>query len=318
MGINVEDISWMNSSEIIELLDRKRRKADAQRKENKELENALKSVASKTTIISQDIQIQEEEKIVTNDDEFEKEFEYYFSEFKGLKEYSKEAIEDVLPSRNNYNYERIVLRIIAEISRDIKDYREIIIKYEDTMDKEELEEYKNEIVSSNELRLLLKEILLEELDNENFEEKKNKLIFVPIKSTGKIRVFDELKDIPEEEYSGFIELFDSIKNGTFKGIKRFTNNDILNGALEVRGHQIRVVFQRLSKDCYAVISMFMKKTQNNDGYRKSIQAKMTEYKTIEKELKKSINDPKFLEKHKKLEEELYEKLGSNKNKGGNK
>lgn len=317
MSIDSEDIEWMTSTEIIELLDRKRRKTDALRKENKELESAFKSAVSKVTMASENIQIQEEKKTEVEDNDFEKEFEFYFSEFKKLKEHTKESIEEVLPPRNNYYYEKIIMRIIAEISRDIKGYREILLTFGSDMDKEELEEYRNEIVFNNAVRLILKDILFTE-EKEVEVEHKNKLIFVPIKSTGKIRVFDELKDIPSEEYEGFIELFESIKDGTFKNSKRFYNNDNLKGALEVKGHQIRIVYQRLSKDCYAIVSIFMKKTQNNDGYRKAVEAKFTEFKTMEKELKESIKDPKFLEKHQKYEEELFEKLGASKDKGENK
>ena len=317
MSIDSEDIEWMTSAEIIELLDRKRRRADALRKENKELESAFKSAVSKVTMSSENIQIQEEKKTEVEDNDFEKEFEFYFSEFKKLKEHTKESIEEVLPTRSNYNYERIIMRIIAEISRDIKGYREILLTFGSDMDKEELEEYRNEIVFNNAVRLILKDILFTEEKEEATVEKQNRLIFVPIKSTGKIRVFDELKDIPSEEYEGFIELFESIKDGTFKNSKRFYNNDNLKGASEVKGHQIRIVYQRLSKDCYAIVSIFMKKTQNNDGYRKAVEAKFTEFKTMEKELKESIKDPKYLEKNEEYEYELFKKLKYDK-KGGTK
>lgn len=312
MSIDFDNFLYMSSSEMIEFLDMKRRKADVQRKENKELESVLKSIKSVSPKISEDIQIDEKKQETEND--FEKEFEYYFSEFKKLKEYTIESIIGILPSPNSYNYEKIIMRIIAEISRDIKGYREILMKYGSNMDKDELEEYRNEIVFNNAIRLVLKDILFTE-EKQEVVENKNKLIFVPIKNTGKIRVFDELKDIPSEEYEGFIELFESIKDGSFKNVRRFTNNDNLSGALEVKGHQIRVVYHRLSKDCYAIISIFMKKTQNNDSYRKAVEAKFMEYKTIEKELKESIKDSKFLEKHQKYEEELFEILGSSKTNG---
>ncbi|MBR5370411.1 MAG: hypothetical protein IK137_03820 [Bacilli bacterium] len=312
MSIDSDKFIYMSSSEMIEYLDKKRRCADAQRKENKELGSALESIKPRVPKISEEIQISDKKEDI--EDSFEKEFEYYFGEFKKLKEYTKESIEEVLPSLNDYNYERIVMRIIAEISRDIKGYREILFTFGPTMNKEELEEYRNEIVYNNAIRLILKDILFTK-EKEKIVETKNKLIFVPVASTGKIRIFDELKDIPSEEYDGFIDLLESIKDGTFKGFKVFNNNETLNGLLEVRRHLVRVVYQRLSKDCYAIISIFMKKTQNDNGYKKPIQIKYAEYKTIEKELKKSVNDPSFLEKHEKYEEEVFKILGSDKNNG---
>ena len=309
MGIDYDNFLYMSSTEMIEYLDMKRRQTEIKRKENKELESAFNSNVSRVVMPSKDIQIQDEKKV--EEDDFEKEFEYYFGEFKGLKEHTTESIKNVLPEPSNYYYEKIIMRLIAEISRDIKEYREILITFGSTMDKEELEEYRNEIVFNNAVRLILKDILFTE-EKEEYLDEKNKLIFVPIKSTGKIRVFDEMKDIPEEEYPGFIELFQSIKDGTFKNAKRFTNNVNLSGASEVKGHQIRIVYQRLSKDCYAIVSVFMKKTQNNDNYRKAVEAKYTEYKAMEKELKESIKNPEFLEKHKKYEDDLFRMLGYDK------
>ena len=181
------------------------------------------------------------------------------------------------------------------------------------MEKSELEEYKTELLGSIEKRNLLKDILFTKIDEEEDQvDKSNKLIFMPIKGSDKIRIFDELKDIPQEECEGFIELFESIKNGTFKNIRRFVNNEALNGALEVKGYQVRILFQRLSSDCYVIISMFIKKTQNDSGYRNAIKNKYAEFKNIEKSLKESIKDPLFIKKNKEIEDEVFKILNNNK------
>ena len=52
--------------------------------------------------------------------------------------------------------------------------------------------------------------------------KKNNLIFMPIVGSDEVRIFDELKAIPQEEYAGFIGLFNSsplFKNKIFSGFK---------------------------------------------------------------------------------------------------
>ena len=311
MSIDSDNIEGMSIDEMISLLDRKRRTAEIKREEINKLSSAIKSIETNKTETSEevlDIDFNDE----VEEDNFEEEVEYYISEFFSLKKYDKDSIIDVLPSPNNYDYERIVLRIIAELTHDIKDLKEIVITDSSNMSIDDLNEYKDEIISSYNKVSILKEILFTEEKTEEQEDKKNKLIFVPIKGSEKIRVFEELKDVPDEECEGFIELLESIKNGTFKNIRRFVNNESLNGALEVKGYQVRILFQRLSKDCYAIISMFIKKQQNDSGYRKSLKLKYIEYKDMEKSLKESIKDPDFMKKQQEYEEELFKRLGNDK------
>ena len=310
MSIDFNNMEDMSVDEILSFLDAKRISADKKREEIKKLRSAIESTKIVKRDTFEDVISENNIGVLECDDDFDKEVEFYLSDFLDLKVYDKESIEDVLPSRSNYNYERIVLRIMAEITHDIKDIREIIISDSD-MDKDDLEEYKEELLSLTNKRDTLREILLyeeDEIDNN----KQNTLIFLPIKGTEEFRIFDELKSIPQEEYAGFLELFESIKNGTFKNIRRFTNNKGLNGAIEVKGHQIRVVFQRLSKDCYGIVSMFMKKTQNNNEYRSTLINRYTEFKSMEKELKEKIKDQDFILKNKQLEEELFTILSSSK------
>lgn len=310
MSIDFNNMEDMSVDEILSFLDAKRISADKKREEIKKLRSAIESTKIVKRDTFEDVISENNIDVVECDDDFNKEVEFYLSDFIDLKVYDKESIEDVLPSRSNYHYERIVLRIMAEITHDIKDIREIIIS-DSVMNKDDLEEYKEELLSLTNKRDTLREILLyeeDEIDNN----KQNTLIFLPIKGTEEFRIFDELKSIPQEEYAGFLELFESIKNGTFKNIRRFTNNKGLNGAIEVKGHQIRVVFQRLSKDCYGIVSMFMKKTQNNNEYRSTLINRYTEFKSMEKELKEKIKDQDFILKNKQLEEKLFTILSSSK------
>ncbi len=310
MSIDFNNMEDMSVDEILSFLDAKRISADKKREEIKKLRSAIESTKIVKRDTFEDVISENNIDVVECDDDFNKEVEFYLSDFIDLKVYDKESIEDVLPSRSNYHYERIVLRIMAEITHDIKDIREIIIS-DSVMDKDDLEEYKEELLSLTNKRDTLREILLyeeDEIDNN----KQNTLIFLPIKGTEEFRIFDELKSIPQEEYAGFLELFESIKNGTFKNIRRFTNNKSLNGAIEVKGHQIRVVFQRLSKDCYGIVSMFMKKTQNNNEYRFTLINRYTEFKSMEKELKEKIKDQDFILKNNQLEEKLFAILSSSK------
>lgn len=317
MGNEFNDINGMGVDEILGLLDAKRIQADRKREEIKKLRSAIESTQSVKTNTLEEVIQENNTDIIDNDEDFEKEVEYYLSDFNGLKEFTKESIEDILPSFNNYNYEKIVLRIIAEVTHDIKDINEIIAS-DSKMNIDELKEYKEELNSLLERRAILKDILLTE-EKKDIEEKSNNLIFMPINGTNEVRIFDDLKAIPQEEYEGFIELFKSIKDGTFKNIRRFTNNENFNGAIEVKGHQIRVVFQRLSKDSYCIIAIFMKKTQNDYGYRNNLNNRYSEYKSMEKELKDKVKPSKeadeFIKKNKEIEDKLFSILSNNKSDG---
>lgn len=319
MGIDFDRTECMDIDEILELLDRERRLAGKVRKENEELQSENKTICSRNVKKTSEVHLEDDkcDTVVEKKYDFEKEFKTYLEDFNRLEEYTKESIESILPARSNYNYEKIIMRLIAEVSRQIKDDNELFSAFGDDMDKDELNEYRNNVISKKSTRLILKNILFAKTEEKQVEDK-NKLIFVPIKSTGKIRIFDEIKDIPEEEYEGFVELLESIKNGTFKGFRKFVNNEFLTGLLEVRGHQVRVAFERISEDCYAVVSMFMKKTQNDNSYRKTLQAKYAEYKTMEKEIKEKLKDPNYLKKNKEYDEEVFKILIKTDEKGDHK
>lgn len=313
MDFEFPDITNLSEEELISVLNHNFHCACMRKKEIEKLEKAVDNTNTTKVeipkVVSFDTVVEEDE----SEADFEKEVEYYLSEFLKLKDYDENSIMEVLPSRNSYNYADVVLRIIAEIGRDIKDIRAIIIADGSSMSKNDLIEYRNEIKSNIDKVSLLKKVLYESKEDVSSEKVSNKLIFAPIKNSDKIRVFDELKDIPIEQYEDFLELFESIKDGTFKNIRRFVNSEILKGALEVKGYQVRVVFQRISKDCYGIISMFVKKTQNDRIYRNQLENKYTEYKEIAPTLKEKVKDEEFLKKHMEYEKELFKELSKNKN-----
>lgn len=249
---------------------------------------------------------------VEEEDDFLEELDYYISEFKNLDWKNIESgLDDVLPTRSNYNYESIVLRLIMEVAKDIKDINEIITEEADTLSKDELKEYKEEIISLNKAINVLRDKLKEEVNTNESVVKENKLVFLPT-SLGNIRVFDEIKDIPQEYYSGFLGLFNSIKDGSFKNIRRFESNNKLTGLIEVKDFKIRVAFQRLSKDTYLIVSMFMKKSQRDKGYRKALETRYAECKTMLDDIRKNIEDEDFMQLQKGYEEELFRLLSGEK------
>ena len=87
----------------------------------------------------------------------------------------------------------------------------------------------------------------------------------------------------------FKELFDSIINGTFKGLKGFNNNNALNGMREVRGNGVRVVFKRLTKKNYAIVTAFIKRSNKDTGYIDSLKSKVADFRLIRDKIKNNLN-----------------------------
>ena len=236
------------------------------------------------------------EKFVRNekDEEFEDEVEYYYSAFKKLTKeelHDEEYLLDALPVRKNYRYKEILYRMIASIKKNIKEIKDFISTEDITLS--ELEEFREEVLNEEEKIKVLnaqinkKEELLEE------ETRENKLIFVPSYS-GNFHIFDDIEESSQEYYNNYYSLFQSIKDGTFKGVKRFKNDESLSGICEVKEGKCRVVFSRLSRDCYAILTAFVKKTTSDMGYFASLRNRAAEFYNAEEKLKSNLSNEEFL------------------------
>ena len=148
----------------------------------------------------------------------------------------------------------------------------------------------------------------DEITEETVTEK-NSLILVPTLS-GNIRIISELEDMAIEYLPQFRELIDSIVDGSFKGIRAFTGDYNLNGVSEVRGHGVRIVFKRLSKNKYALITAFIKRCTNDAGYKESLRSKVADFRLVHDKLKANLDNSSFLEENDRYVEELYRILGN--------
>jgi len=307
-----KDTSDLTEKELIELLDHNTRCAAFTRREIDKLRQATTSSDCNINVVIQK-EKEVEEIMVTVDTDFEEEADYYLSDLRALPDDEIEKrIGEVLPARKNNHYKEIIMRLSAEMVRDIKEIDEIIVSDREIMCETDIQGYEAEkAIAKQKLELLNKRLIKTEntLDEED-DTKENDLIFVTTES-GNPRVLSDLKSIPQDYYPGFIELFDSIKDGTFKNVSRFVGHEKLLGASEVKDFKIRVVFIRLTSDKYAILTAFMKKVDNDTGYRNSIIYKLKDYnknKTHDK-LLELIKNPEFIKANKEIEKELYRMLG---------
>lgn len=307
------DLEEVTEGELLEILNYNTRCASFTKKEIEKLKQATTPSDGKINVVLQKEEVKEELNIATNND-FEEEVDYYLSDFRALSDDEiEEKISEVIPSRKNDHYREIMMRMSAEILRDIKEIDEIIISEKDEMNEEELNDYESEkALAKKKFELLSKRIKKSEVNKELEEDEEgqdNTLLFVTTAS-GNPRVLNDLKDIPQSYYDGFLELFKSIKDGSFKNVKRFIELDALRGTCEVKDFKIRVAFVRLRKDRYAIISAFMKKSDNDLGYREPLKHKVKDFKNrVKDRMKELMDDPDYLEENKFIEAEVFRILG---------
>lgn len=194
--------------------------------------------------------------------------------------------------------------------RNIKDIKDFIA--EEGLSLEEATDLRNEIaLELKRLALINQNLTLQDESLETTEEAENNLIFVPT-TGGNIRVLEEIEHIDPEYYERFSGLFQSIKDGTFKKVRRFRNSALTTGLCEVKDFKTRVIFKRLNSNSYAIISAFIKKTDNDKGYRNMLESRYGDYLNIEEQLRSNLDSEEFMSLQKGYEEELFRKISSTK------
>ena len=312
MNFRILDLAKATEQELLDCIDKNIIVAKLHRDEIAR----LKALATKA-LLKEKVELPKQEEVLESvvdkekDEDFEDEVDYYFEAIHSLTSTSLVShLEDFLPSKKNPSYKKLMYRIQAEILREIKDIKDFIAT--EDLSIEEISELKEEMALSQLKNDRITAILNRTEEHENEEEavEENTLIFIPTQ-TGRIRVFDELESMPPEYYDELFDLFSSIKNSTFKGVKRF-HGEHLARTSEVKGKLMRVVFDRIDKNTYAILTMFAKKVDTSTGYRTSLEAVVQSYIPSRNNIIDKLKDPEFIELHKNLEIELMQKLSPTK------
>lgn len=240
----------------------------------------------------------------TNSD-FEREVSFYIDSYNDIDDdFTVDDLIELLPSEDNYDFKDIILRLQAESIKNIKEISEIIIQ-DFSLSKDELNEYKNEITKEKRKIDILSKILIK--DDTIFSEakEKNDIILVPTKA-GNMRIIEELKQIPSEYYPRFLELINSIIDGSFKNVRAFTNNYGLSGIYEIKVNQARLIFTRVGKNAYSLIDLFVKKDMYATHHYDSLKIKVGEYRHLHNKLKEKSKDKDFMKENNKYVQELFD------------
>lgn len=290
---------------LLGIIEKNCRKTKMMREAIERLKSRRKEAASEETTVTLEDNYDDEDE---EENEFEDEVGFYLEDYRKLGEdFSLEDLIDTLPVKNNYSFEKILLRLQAESLREIKELHEILMD-DSEISKEELIEYRKLIEIEKRKISFLRKILSDKEEILPEKPEANKIILVP-NIYGNIRVLEELENIPIEYYPLFREIVVSIIDGSFKGVKRFTNNRLLNGISEVRGFKVRIAFTRVGKKTYALITAFVKKVNLDHLYQKTLASKIDDYRIVYKNIKDNLDDPVFLEENAENVDRLFELLG---------
>lgn len=216
----------------------------------------------------------------------------------------KENISKALPKKDNSNYLNIILGILLNFQCELNEYQSEIERLKSECTDEELAEYYEEIEKIN-YKIFLVENLSNSLEVEKCQSVKNKIVLVN-KPNGTPYIIDDLKSVAYDYYDGFLELIESIENGIFKNVKAFnSNNERLSGISEIRGFKVRILFERIGDDAYAIIAAFIKKCDNDKYYRSFITNRIAAYRGMRDRFLAQVNDEEFIQANDVKLNELY-------------
>lgn len=292
-----------NEQELIEALKHNCKVSAYMREEIQKMEKINESNIEMT--FKEETEIKKEEFIEDTD----LEYLYYYEPIKNIDENItddelKHIIKENLPIKINPNYFKIISRIIAEIFKEIIEYEEI---KKDSIGEEEIINETKKLIDLNKKKIeFIKNI---EIDLNNSDEIiENELYFLKTGS-GNTYCLSDLSKIKKEYYESFKELFESIKNGTFKQAKRLnTSNNKTSSISEVRGFKTRIIFDRIGENSYIILMCAVKKSDFDNGYKKSIENRNLVYKAMKPKIYKVKDTEEYKQENKQFEKKLFLKL----------
>lgn len=228
-----------------------------------------------------------------------------------------EDLENILPDYYTDKYEHLIQKILLDLQKDAKDFYDL---YVSSIDEDEKQEYMKELKEVKEkINYIIdyhQEQLLQQDNLETEEhESNNKIIYLKTES-GTPYSLKDLKNIDPTYYESFLELFNSIENGSFKNFKSFNgSNSNIGNIYEVRGFKTRIIFDRVSNDTYIVLLMLVKKINNDTYYQTALSDRVNTYRKQKNDILKSINNEDYLNECNEITNEIKETLSSKARKG---
>lgn len=119
--------------------------------------NVIEGIEDKQPTITENPNLEPD---IYDDESFEDDILYYLGELFSLpSECTKDEIKEILPNKEDYDYENVLLRLMAELVKENRQIETII--NEEEMSAEDKEELNNEIKENARRQTILKELFLE-------------------------------------------------------------------------------------------------------------------------------------------------------------
>ena len=301
---NIEKENIKDINEIIKILKENCEISKRIRSEIKDMDCTTKNGVKREIINTDDII---EKKSTKEIQDFE--YKYYYDPIKdipidaSLEDVGK-IIKDNLPSKNNSNYCNLINRIKAEIYREILEYQRMLDELPN--DEDFIKDIKYTInFEKNKLKIIEESKI--EIQNSPIKEQ-NDLYFFRT-SSNNIYCLNDLDKIDKEYYSMFKDLILSIKDGTFKGVKRLTSvNGKLCSISELKGFKTRVLFDKIGPNAYIILMCIIKKCDMDTGYKKALEDRTIKYRSFKDCIIYQLKDEDYRNESKEIEKELFLKL----------
>lgn len=244
---------------------------------------------------------------IESDNSLIEEINYYYSRI--LSE-DDSVLKELLPSLKNSNYQNIVYGICALLLKEITEIKVFIETEKDSLTKQELEDFKEEIINKQRLITEINKANVEIIDKGESEENKisNNIVFLET-SSGNIYAKEDLNPnvIPSEYYAGFYELLKSIEEGTFKNVKKLTsNNNGTAGISEVKGFKRRVIFDRVGPNTYVVIGIYTKKSNKDKSYLDPLKNRIAIYRKRREYIVEQAKNDEYIKEQQEILNGIYE------------
>lgn len=278
--------------------------------DNKRLKKIISTRSNKTPKKEIPNKVKEKHSNVQTIEKLDIDVSFYMHQIRDCE--NLDALSQILPDKKADNYTNIINCILVGLAEEIFEFKKMLYLERKSIDDDTKRYFENEI----ELIKIKFEYIKSALKPETKkivvpQTKVNKLVFLKT-AYGNVCAYSDIKSIDSEYYSQFYDLLESICSGTFKNMKVFTNNVLLNGLSEVRGDATRVIFDRVGPDVYVVIHMFIKRTNRNASYAAALQNRNELYKSNYDEIKSLIDSDEYLKENEAIKAKVYGILNGSK------
>jgi hypothetical protein len=212
---------------------------------------------------------------------------YYYHQINASR-YDLSKVADILNNIEGNINELICKSIALELNKEINQMYSLLNDKDASYSKEELEEFKDELLLYNELYSFVSNYSYTSNDETHVMTPKYKLIFPKLNNDNNIILSTFKKNIHPEYYMSFLNLINSIEQGRPINLRKFNNHELFNGLMETKGWQSRIIFDHFDKNAYAIVTVFIKKCYWDSKITKMLESAISSYSSYKENMRDSL------------------------------